>query len=99
MGWTQTHQYYAALREVEAELDRGGEIPWRTEWAELFGDPEGLVTAVVRRWRVLAEAQLADVFEPAGTSPEELAAAHPGLARIVEESAARRRTLALAGAA
>jgi hypothetical protein len=98
MGWTQTHEYYSALREVERELDRGGEIPWRDDWTTVFGDRDGLLTAVVRRWRVLAEAQLADVFEPGGASAEELAAAHPGLARVVEQTATRRM-LVTAGAA
>jgi hypothetical protein len=94
MGWTETHRYYTALREIEQVLDRGEDVPWRPEWADVFGSPTGLGAALTRRWRVLAEAQLADVFEPLGTTVDELTQAHPGLARVV----AAARPLAVAAA-
>jgi len=77
MGWTETHRYYAALREVEGELDRDPALPWRPEYAEIFGDRAGLLLALSRRWRVLVEAW--DDGEPWPATIGELIAAHPGL--------------------
>ena len=77
MGWTETHRYYAALREVEAALDRGQPLPWRPGYAEIFGSRDGLLRALSRRWRVLVEAW--DDGEPWPAAMGELAHAHPGL--------------------
>src|SRR4051812_50021077 len=77
MGWTETHRYYAALRDVERALDRGHPLPWRAGYEEIFGDREGLLLALSRRWRVLVEAW--DDGEPWRASIGELARAHPGL--------------------
>lgn len=48
MGWPETHRYYAALRAVEEELNRTGDgpLPWRAEYAEIFGDRHGLLLAL-----------------------------------------------------
>jgi hypothetical protein len=77
MGWTETHRYYAALREVERTLDHGQPLPWRAGYAEIFGDRDGLLLALSRRWRVLVEAW--DDGEPWPATIGELARAHPGL--------------------
>ncbi|QWF77819.1 hypothetical protein [Amycolatopsis sp. CA-230715] len=82
MGWQEAHRYYAALREVERELDRtaDGAVPWRAEYAEIFGDRRGLLLALRRRWDLMVQAQV----EPDGAPRlRELAQEHPGLARVV----------------
>ncbi|KAA9154928.1 hypothetical protein FPZ12_030840 [Amycolatopsis acidicola] len=59
VGWHETHRYYAALGAVVAELDDGVDtLPWREEYAEIFGDRAGLLLALRRRWRLLVEAQV-----------------------------------------
>lgn len=59
MTWTQTHRRMDALTEVEAALaaepDR---VPWREEYEELFGTPEGLTDALRYRWRLRIQAHL-----------------------------------------
>ncbi len=84
MGWDEAHRYYAALREIEDELDRTGDgmPPWRAGYAEVFGDRRGLLLALWRRWEVTVQAQ-------AGDRPlRELAAEHPGLLRALRRNAA-----------
>ncbi|WP_028922065.1 hypothetical protein [Pseudonocardia acaciae] len=88
MSWRETHLYYAALREVEQELDGavGGVLPWRAEYAEIFGDRHGLLLALWRRWEVMVQAKVERPYDPGGraTAPlRELAAAHPGLVRAI----------------
>ena len=77
MGWTETQRYYATLREVERALDQGQPLPWRPGYAEIFGDRNGLLVALSRRWRVLVEAW--DDGEPWPAAIGELVRAHPGL--------------------
>ena len=77
MGWTETHRYYAALREVETALDRGEPLPWRPGYREIFGDRDGLLLALSRRWRVLVEAW--DDGDPWPAAIGELVRAHSGL--------------------
>lgn len=83
MGWPETHRYYAALRAVEEELNRTGDgpLPWRAEYAEIFGDRHGLLLALSRRWLVLVQAQ---VEQRPDDELRELAAAHPGLIQAIE---------------
>jgi hypothetical protein len=81
MSWTRTHEWWQTLRAIEAELDGDGHIPWRPEYADLFGDPNGLLRALHYRWTLLVQAQT-DPCYPAGrsgTAFEELVDAHPGL--------------------
>lgn len=84
MSWSDTNRYYAALRQVEAELDRrrDGAIPWSPEYAAIFGDRDGLVAALRLRWQRMTEAQV-DAPDDAPFRRREqergLAAAHPGL--------------------
>lgn len=66
MTWHTTHLRSAALAEVErtARADPSAALPWRTSWAPLFGDRDGLAAAVRYRLRLRREAQLDDT-EPA----------------------------------
>lgn len=60
MSWTETHERYRIIREVvaAAEADPTGTLPWRVEYAGLFGTPEGLVAALRQRWQRTCQAQL-----------------------------------------
>ena len=60
MTWTETHARTAIIREVEetSARDLTGALPWREEWAQYFGSPEGLLTALRSRWNRMCEAQL-----------------------------------------
>ena len=60
MSWTETHERYRIIREVvaAAEKDPTGALPWREEYAALFGSPDGLVAALRQRWQRTCEAQL-----------------------------------------
>ncbi|WP_183095587.1 hypothetical protein [Nocardioides stalactiti] len=60
MTWHETHQRTRIIREVEAAaaVDMSGALPWREEWAAVFGSPEGLLTALRSRWQRTCEAQL-----------------------------------------
>jgi len=60
MSWTETHERYRIIREVitAAEADPTGTLPWRAEYAELFGTPDGLVAALRQRWQRTCQAQL-----------------------------------------
>lgn len=91
MGWPETHRYYAALHAVEEELDRTDDdvLPWRAEYAEIFGDRHGLLLALSRRWQVLVQAQVERPYEEDGRPSAELRAladAHPGLVKAIERS-------------
>ena len=60
MTWNETHARTAIIREVEetSARDMTGALPWREEWAQYFGSPEGLLTALRSRWNRMCEAQL-----------------------------------------
>lgn len=60
MSWELTHRRWAALREVAATADvvRDGELPWKDEYAELFGDRDGLAAALRYRHDLATSAQL-----------------------------------------
>jgi hypothetical protein len=83
MGWSETHRYYAALRTIEAELDdtMDGTVPWREEYAAIFGSPANLLASLRTRWARLVQAQVdGDTWS---TKVDELARAHPGLVRVL----------------
>ncbi|GAA1958450.1 hypothetical protein [Amycolatopsis minnesotensis] len=88
MGWPETHRYYAALRQVEQDLDHAGDgtVPWRAEYAEIFGDRRGLLLALRRRWDLMVQAQ---AEPPAAQRLRELAEEHPGLVRALHLDTAR----------
>ena len=60
MTWTETHERYRIIREVvkAAEADSTGTLPWREEYADYFGDRDGLVKVLRARWQHTCEAQL-----------------------------------------
>lgn len=59
MSWTQTHRRWSALREVEALAAAGcTELPWNAEYAEIFGDRDGLAAALRYRLNLARSAQL-----------------------------------------
>ena len=60
MTWNETHARTAIIREVEetSARDMTGALPWREEWAQYFGSPEGLLKALRSRWNRMCEAQL-----------------------------------------
>jgi hypothetical protein len=60
MTWTETHERYRIIREVvkAAEADSTGTLPWREEYADYFGDRDGLVKVLRTRWQNTCEAQL-----------------------------------------
>ncbi len=60
MTWDQTHRRWQALRAIEEQLSAAEvpELPWREEYAELFGDRDGLLAALRYRWRLATTAQL-----------------------------------------
>lgn len=89
MGWTETHRRWQALREVETELATAAEVrvPWREDYAELFGDPDGLVAMLRYRWQLTCEAQLdpslnEDVLD---AQQRTLASRSTGVRRLLEE--------------
>lgn len=72
MTWTETHRYYAALQEIAAAVEDTGDLPWRAEYAEVFGGRDGLLLALRRRWRVMVEAQVERPYDSSGQPTEEL---------------------------
>ena len=65
MTWSETKRRWRILREIE-ELwvaDPTAELPWTEEYAELFGDRDGLVAALRYRWQLTRDAQL-DTHSP-----------------------------------
>jgi hypothetical protein len=78
MTWTETHERFRIIREVvaAAEADPTGTLLWRDEFAELFGNREGLINALRSRWQHTCEAQL-----DSDMSEAELQEAHRKLLR------------------
>jgi hypothetical protein len=59
MSWTETHRRWQALQEIEALASAGcEELPWNTEYAEIFGDRDNLAAALRYRLKVTRDAQL-----------------------------------------
>lgn len=59
MSWTDTHRRWQALQEIEALANAGCEhLPWNSEYADIFGDPDTLADALRYRWRLNRDAQL-----------------------------------------
>jgi hypothetical protein len=87
MSWTETHERYRIIREVvaAAEADPTGALPWRDEYAEVFGTPDDLVAALRQRWQRTCEAQLESHL-----SEEELKERHR---KLLNEHAAVLRIL------
>ncbi len=94
MTWTETHERYRIIREVEAAAmaDPTGTLPWRDEYAASFGDREGLLFALRHRWERTCQAQL-DTHLPEHVLDEryrELHRANAAVLRILDRYAVAR---------
>lgn len=59
MTWHETRRRWQILRTVEDDLASGAtELPWSEEYADLFGDREGLVAMLRYRLQVSYDAQV-----------------------------------------
>ncbi|WP_110207338.1 hypothetical protein [Nocardioides daejeonensis] len=91
MSWHETHRRWQLLREVEETIARhdDGQLPWREEYASVFGDPDGLRTALVHRIRVARQAQLDPDLseEELVETHRELAQRHRAVLRVLRSSA------------
>lgn len=88
MSWEETHRRWYAIRDMIARIedDPTGELPWREEYAPIFGDPDGLVRALEYRWRLIVEAQL-DPELPDGVLAEtfrDITVRNAGLLRVLD---------------
>jgi hypothetical protein len=105
MSWQDVHRYYAALHQVEDDLDRTGDgvLLWRPEYEEIFGSPRRLHLALRSYWRNMIRAQVEwddDRNWRRIHAAQQLAAAHPGLARAARgEGEPARPDAELVGAA
>lgn len=84
MTWSETHRRLDALRAIEAELNRkrDGQLPWRPEYAEIFGGRRTLLLQLRYRWRLLVEAQAEDPRQVSA-----LVQRHPGLVAVLHRHA------------
>ncbi len=63
-GWALTHRRWAVLHDIEQELTSAVEaglpvrLPWRDDYADLFGQRAALVAMLRYHWRLAEEAQL-----------------------------------------
>jgi len=88
MSWTETHKRWAALREVRAEIERNGELPWSAELADIFGTPRKLVLALQYFWTLTLAARVDDATELDGAGVARLAAQ-----RFTEQNTGLRHVL------
>lgn len=60
MTWTETHRRWQALAEIETLVNAStsDELPWNAEYAEIFGDRDGLVAALTYRLNLNRDTQL-----------------------------------------
>ncbi|MFE3289132.1 hypothetical protein [Rhodococcus sp. NPDC059234] len=87
MSWASTHQWWQALREAAAEIERRGDgvLPWRPEYVGVFGDPDGLIAALRYRWNLTIQAQADELAGPDGDAHERaLINANRGMLRILQ---------------
>ncbi|MFL6024059.1 MAG: hypothetical protein ACJ72O_12035 [Marmoricola sp.] len=98
MSWTETHRRWQALQEIEALASAGcEELPWNTEYAEIFGDRDALAATLRYRLKVTRDAQL-DTHLPEGVLEEQrvrLVERNAGVVRLLrhhESGAAPTRT-------
>jgi hypothetical protein len=92
MSWNRTHEWWQALREVVAEVERrkDGAVPWQPRYAEIFGDPAGLRRALGYRWTLLQQAQVDG--DRRSVTRAELAERNRGLLLVLENGPTRART-------
>ena len=65
MTWSETKRRWRILREIEDLFlaDEAADLPWTEEYAELFGDRDGLAASLRYRWQLTRDAQL-DTHSP-----------------------------------
>ncbi len=94
MTWSETKRRWRIMREIEELFlaDPDAQLPWTEEYAELFGDRDGLVAALRYRWQLTRDAQLDSYVARAGAgrAARPGGAADPDLLRILDTAAARR---------
>ena len=88
MTWTETHRRWQALAEIEALVNASNndELPWNDEYADIFGDRDGLVAALRYRWNLTRDAQL-DLNVPEPVLEEQwrrLELRHAAVLRVLE---------------
>jgi hypothetical protein len=90
MTWTETHRRWAALRDVQAEINRrhDGELPWSDALAEIFGTRHQLALALQYAWTLTLTARVDNAVELDGAGAARLAAQ-----RHAGRTAAVRRVL------
>lgn len=93
MTWDDSHRYNAALRQVREDLAGSvdGRLPWRPEYADIFGCPDRLIAALRSRWQTTVHAQIADAVMVNGRHSDEmlaLASEHRALLRLLAERGA-----------
>ena len=89
MTWTETHRRWQALAEIEALVNASNtdELPWNDEYADIFGDRDGLVAALRYRWNLTRNAQL-DLNVPEPVLEEQwhrLQRRHAAILRVLEQ--------------
>jgi hypothetical protein len=94
MGWTETHRRWQALQEIEARANQAAldDLPWNAEYAEIFGDRDGLAAALRYRWEQTRRAQL-DSHLPEAVLEEQWCRLHTrqaGVLRLLERYDATR---------
>lgn len=94
MTWNETHLRWRALREIEERLAGSAtdQLPWTAEYAALFGDRAGLVTALRYRWQLSVDTQL-DTHLPEQVLEEQrrqLEWRSRGVRRVLDAEEARR---------
>lgn len=97
MSWTETHRRWQALQEIDALVSAGcDELPWNSEYAEIFGDRDGLAATLRHRWNQTRQAQLdthlpEDVLEQ---QRDRLTARNAGVLRLLSSYASSGLDLA-----
>ncbi|KAA1420196.1 hypothetical protein F0U44_07155 [Nocardioides humilatus] len=73
MTWSETKLRWRVMREIEDLFlsDPAAELPWREDYAELFGDRDGLTKALRYRWQLSRDAQL-DTYAPEAAWDEQV---------------------------
>ena len=88
MTWTETHDRWRVLQEVEAaaNADGTGELLWKPEYAAHFNTPQELVAALAHRWDLMIEAQLDPALHEdyLDERRRDLVREHAGLLRVLK---------------
>lgn len=93
MSWTRTHEWWQALREVVAEIERRQDatLPWQPRYAEIFGDRAGLRRALGYRLALMEQAQVEEPYELGGRRSSQwlaFTARHRALRLVLDAPAA-----------